>query len=335
MNISVIIPTLNSERYLAECLAALRGQSFDRASVEIVIADAGSFDATLDIAREFEVEKIIHNELRTGEAGKAAAIRVAEGEFILHVDSDNVPVGDDWLERLAAPLADPEVVSSEVLRWAYDPADSVVNRYQALTGINDPLSLFIGNYDRYSTLTGRWTDYPVTIEKREGWEKVWLESAAVPTMGANGYLVRRTAYDVVPVGDYLFDIDWVNQLVLAGHACIGRVDIPIRHYFCGSIGQFVQKTERRTNDYFYFQSRSMRTYPWTQTNVGAVVRFVFSTITVVPVVLQSVKGYRRFPDTAWWFHPLACWITLVSYVRGVIRRALGRSRIQDRAQWSQ
>ena len=51
-------------------------------------------------------------------------------------------------------------------------------------------------------------------------------------MGANGYLVRRSAFDVVPLGDYFFDIDFVHDLVRAGKRVVARVDVPIRHYFC-------------------------------------------------------------------------------------------------------
>ena len=49
---------------------------------------------------------------------------------------------------MVAPFEDPEVISSEALRWDYRRQDHFINRYQALTGINDPLALFVGNYDR-------------------------------------------------------------------------------------------------------------------------------------------------------------------------------------------
>ena len=69
MFLSVVIPTLNSEKTLAECLAAIRAQSLPRDSYEIVIADAGSSDRTLEIAREYGVETVTGNPLKTGEAG--------------------------------------------------------------------------------------------------------------------------------------------------------------------------------------------------------------------------------------------------------------------------
>jgi glycosyltransferase involved in cell wall biosynthesis len=332
--ISVVIPTLNAERYLDECLTSILAQTYPRDCLELVIADGGSTDRTLEIAHLHGADLIVANPLRTGESGKAVGIRESSGELVLMMDSDNVLVGDDWLKQMVKPFDDPEVISSEALRWDYRRQDHFVNRYQALTGINDPMSLFVGNYDRFSTLTGRWTGYPVIEEQRDGWLRVQLDPDHVPTMGANGYIVRRRAFEAVPIEDYLFDIDFVHELVLRGERTIGRVDVPIRHYFCDSVGRFYRKTRRRTDDYFFFASRGQRTYPWTTSRRRGVATFVASTITVVPLAMQIARGYRRTPDPAWLFHIPACWITLGVYGVGSIRGRL-KPRMLDRSGWRQ
>lgn len=333
--VSVIMATLNAQKYLDECLSALRSQDYPRELLEIVIADGGSTDRTLEIARRNDVDQILENPLRTGEAGKAVALRGASHELILHIDSDNVVVGSDWLRRMVEPLADPEVISSEALRWEYRRQDHFINRYQALTGINDPMAIFVGNYDRYSELTGRWTDYPYRSESRDGWEKVWLDPAHVPTMGANGYLVRREAYELVAVEDYLFDIDVVYDLVQAGRNCVARVDVPIRHYFCDSVTRFYRKTRRRTDDFYFFASQGRRSYPWTSRQRAGVLRFILSTVLVLPLLLQVARGMSRRRDlAAWGFHLLACWITLGVYAAGTVKGKL-RPTMLDREQWSQ
>lgn len=331
--VSVIIPTLDAERYLDECLRALRSQEYD-GEVEILLIDAGSTDRTLEIARSHGVTRILDNPLRTGEAGKAVGVRAAAHDLICSVDSDNVVVGSDWLARMVVPFDDPEVISSEALRWEYRRQDHFINRYQALTGINDPMALFLGNYDRYSYLTGRWTDLPYESEVRDGWIKVRLDPANVPTMGANGYIVRRRAFDVVPVDDYLFDIDFVHDLVKAGEGTIARVDVQVRHYFCDSMRRFYLKTRRRTDDYFYFSSLGRRSYPWTRRRLLGIGRFVASTVLVVPLVVQVVRGWRRLSDPAWLFHVPACWITLAVYAHGTVRGRVS-PKMHNRDGWSQ
>ncbi len=333
--ISVVIPTLNSARYLGECLESIVEQDFPRELLEIIVVDGGSRDATLEIAELHGVDRILHNELATGEAGKAQGLHHATRDLVLMVDSDNVLVGRDWLRMMTRPLmVDPSVVSAECLRWEYRREDHFINRYQALTGINDPMSLFVGNYDRWSELHQRWTGYPVHSQHRDGWERVELSAAHVPTMGANGYLVRRAAYAKIDVGDHLFDIDAVHDLVAAGSNVIARVDVPIRHYYCDSVSRFYRKTRRRTDDFFYFRSRGMRTYPWTTQQRLRVLWFVSATILVLPLLVQVARGYRRIADPAWLFHLPACWITLGVYATGALRGAIRPAKL-DRSQWSQ
>jgi glycosyltransferase involved in cell wall biosynthesis len=333
--ISVVIPTLNSARYLDECLKSIIDQDYPRDLLEILIIDGGSHDQTREIAERHGVEHILDNRLATGEAGKAQGIHFATRDLILMVDSDNVLVGEDWLRRMVLPLIeDPIVVSSECLKWEYRRQDHFINRYQALTGINDPMSLFIGNYDRWSELRQNWTAYPVSVAHRNGWERVELDPSCVPTMGANGYLVRKEAYEKIGLGDYLFDIDAVHDLVVAGQNIIARVDVPIRHYYCDSVRRFYRKTRRRTDDFFYFRSRGMRSYPWTTRQRLAVLRFIASTVLVVPLLVEAARGYRRVADPAWLFHVPACWITLVVYAAGTLR-GITRPAQLDRVGWSQ
>lgn len=330
--ISVIIPTLNAEEYLPGCLESIRAQDYPREAVEIVIADGGSTDGTRDLAGGYGA-RVVENPDRTGEAGKAAGIAAATGEVLVFVDSDNRLVGADWLTRLVAPLRDdPGIVSSEALRWEYVRADGLVNRYCALTGINDPASLFVGNYGRHSYLTGRWTDYPVRIIPRDGWQEVVLHPDHVPTMGANGYAVRAEAIRRVPgIDRYMFDIDAVQELVRLGYTRVARVDIEIRHLFARRVRDFARKTRRRAQDFMHHSGSGERSYSW---RAGGLARFAASTVLVLPLLIQTARGMRRRPDAAWLFHPVACWITLAIYAEAVVRSRL-RGGQYDRSGWRQ
>jgi glycosyltransferase involved in cell wall biosynthesis len=331
-SVSVVIPTLNAEKYLAECLEAVRTQEY-AGEVEILLVDGGSTDRTLEIAERFAVEHVLPNELRTGESGKAVGFHAAQGDLILSIDSDNIIVGSDWLQRMVEPFADEAVIASETAKWDYRRTDHFVTRWSALTGVADPLALQIGNYARYSYLTDRWTDYPHRAERREGWIRVMLEPGRVPTLGANGFLVRRRALDVVPIDDYLFDIDFVQELVERGERTIALVDVSIRHYFCDSVGQFYRKTRRRVDDYFFFATTGHRTYPWPSRS-RAIVRFTASTLLVAPLLVDVIRGARRKPDRAWLFHIPASWITLWVYGVGTIRGKV-RPTMLDRTGWRQ
>ena len=52
--ISVVIRTLNEEKYLEQLLSAIQSQDKEGFDIEIVIIDSGSTDKTLFIAKKFE-----------------------------------------------------------------------------------------------------------------------------------------------------------------------------------------------------------------------------------------------------------------------------------------
>ncbi len=333
--VSVVIATLNAERDLEACLAAVAAQDYPADRVQLVVGDAGSTDRTLAIvARHGGV--VVPNPLRTAEAGKAAALTAATGELVLLLDSDNIVVGTDWLRRMAAPfVTDPDVMGCEPARFHYDPDDNVVNRWHALLGAADPLTIYTGNYARDCVLTGTWTDLPHRAVARDGWERIELDPRAVPVLGANGFVMRRRAYELVPVGDYLFDLDHVHELVARGHAVFARADVAVHHRFVSGIGQYRTKTQRRADDFFFFRSEGQRSYPWTQKRTRGIADFALSTALVAPVVRDAARGHARRPDLgAWAWHVAACWMTLVIYALAVLRARRGPQML-SREGWKQ
>jgi len=337
--VSFIIPTLNSERTLEKCLASIEAQDYPRDRIELVISDAGSTDRTLSIIEKFRKLSAISyqlsaNPLKTGEAGKAVAIDASKGEILAFVDSDNMLQGKDWLKKMVSPFEDKGIFASEVLYWHYDREDSVVDRYCALTGINDPICLFLGNYDRWSYLTGRWTGLELRSQTdKGGYLEVVLDSNNIPTMGANGFLIRKDILKHANYKPYYFDIDVMFELVKKGYDRLARPKTSISHFFCDNIATYVRKQSRRIKDYFYFKSKNMRSFEY-KIKSFAFFRFILYTILIFPLFLQSLRGNSQKKDAAWFFHPLACWITLIVYAFATIQSLIS-PRMLSRGKWRQ
>lgn len=334
--VSFVVPTFNSARTLTACLGAIRAQNYPPERVELVIADAGSTDTTLTIAREFRCDRIVANELRTGEAGKAAGIRAATGDIIALVDSDNILDSPDWLRMMLKPFADPSIVATEPLWYTRRPTDPAMTRYFAMLGMNDPICLFLGNYDRMSMITGRWTDLDVVTRDRGDFLELTLSADQLPTIGANGFVIRRSLLDGVRWEPYFFDIDIMHQAIGAGHNRVAKVRCGIVHLFCSTLGDFARKQDRRIRDFLFFSATKERTYPWDRQRRAGLVRFCLATLLVAPLIVQMVRGWRRQPDRAWWLHIPVCWITLWVYGLATIQKALGVApAAKTRAGWKQ
>jgi len=80
-HLSVIVPTLNEEATLRDCLDSVRFAD------EILVVDSFSTDATVDIAREFGA-RVLQHEYVYSARQKNWAIPQAKHEWILLVDSD-------------------------------------------------------------------------------------------------------------------------------------------------------------------------------------------------------------------------------------------------------
>ena len=77
--ISIIIPTLNSEKTLSLTLNSIYKQTLKKEKYEVLIIDGGSQDQTLSIARKFNA-KIIDNPYKTPEMAKAIGMKEARGK---------------------------------------------------------------------------------------------------------------------------------------------------------------------------------------------------------------------------------------------------------------
>ncbi|MCX6355397.1 MAG: glycosyltransferase family 2 protein [Candidatus Aureabacteria bacterium] len=334
-SVSIVIPTLNAVSILPDCLESIAVQDYPRERIEVIVADGGSTDGTLEAARRYGV-RICENPLQTGEAGKAVGVKNAGNELVALIDSDNLLPSTDWLRRMVEPFSDPEIIGSEPWEYVWRAEDGFIDRYCALMGMNDPLCYFLGNYDRRNILSGKWTGIEVGEKDRGGWIEVTLTRKGVPTIGANGTVLRRALLEEMGVGDYLADIDLMAETVeKKGTVRCAKVKIGIIHLYCGSnIAKFARKQRRRIRDYLYYKKKNIRKYPWENLNRWGIVEFVLSCTLGVPLFYQALKGYVRKRDPAWMFHPVACWITL--WVYGMERmRGFFVVREMSRKGWGQ
>ena len=89
--ISVIIPVYNVADYLPQCLDSVLGQ--DHEDLEVIVVDDGSTDSSGAICDQYALQdsrvRVIHQANAGAAAAKNAALRVATGEYLSFVDSDD------------------------------------------------------------------------------------------------------------------------------------------------------------------------------------------------------------------------------------------------------
>ncbi len=97
MDVSVIIPTYNEEKYIGPCLESLANQDYS-GSYEIIIGDGGSTDKTHAICKKYGA-KVVVEPKPTISAGRKKACEKAKGRIIVSTDADiQAPPG--WLNSI-------------------------------------------------------------------------------------------------------------------------------------------------------------------------------------------------------------------------------------------
>jgi len=123
--ISIVVPVLNEEASLERLTRSLLDQDYPHDKYEILMADGGSTDRSLEIVRRADPQariRILHNPGRTAPAALNVAIAGARGEIVTRVDAHS-RVAPDYLTRIVEVMRETgeSVVGGPVLMEADTP----------------------------------------------------------------------------------------------------------------------------------------------------------------------------------------------------------------------
>lgn len=107
--VSIIIRCYNEEQHIGRLLSGIMKQTVKN-SIEIIVIDSGSTDATVAIASRYPV-KLLSIQPDEFSFGRALNIgcSVSTGDLIVIASAHVYPVYQDWIEQLLAPFTDPDV----------------------------------------------------------------------------------------------------------------------------------------------------------------------------------------------------------------------------------
>lgn len=241
--ISIVIPTLNEEKFLSGCLESLRNQDY-KDKYEVIIADNGSTDDTANIARSFGVRVIACPEKKSVFYARQVGADTARGDIIVQADADTIyPKG--WLRRIADQfVTHPEVVAVAG-RFIYrDPTFWAKAEYFLRNGINRLTGLLFGK--------------PLLVS---GATFAFRRRAFLAVNGYEGIAYSPDQYGIVArlskIGEILYDKDLIvltssrsvrkPTLVLAGDilAHLNRFGMYLGRSCLGNLRVSVNKTRSR------------------------------------------------------------------------------------------
>ena len=107
--ISIIIRTLNEERYLKQLLEGIKAQKI-KEKIEVIVIDSGSEDNTLKIAQKHN-SRIFHIKREEFSFGRSLnfGCKNAVGDYLVFISGHCVPYNKNWLQKLINPLLNNQI----------------------------------------------------------------------------------------------------------------------------------------------------------------------------------------------------------------------------------
>ena len=215
MKLSIIVPIYNVAPYLRKCVDSLLAQ--DISDYEIILVDDGSTDDSGAIADElvnaFRLSplalrlllRVIHQSNGGLSAARNTGIAVAQGEYIMFVDSD------DYLQ--------PKVLGTLMEQVERDNLDVLRFRYQNVRENGEAFAPYkdMTNYNDYSSLPA---DGLTFLNERMGTQCYAVQ-----------FLVRReiVLQEQFMLGIYFEDTDWTPRMLLRAKR-VASTDLVVYNY---------------------------------------------------------------------------------------------------------
>ena len=169
IQISVVVPIYNAEKYLEQCLESLENQTFRK--IEIICVDDGSTDASEEIidrftARDRRFRKVIQENSGAG-AARNKGLSLARGEYIIFLDSDDY-FAPDMLKHAYNKIREDEADICVMGSWQHDEATDSITPCT--------YSLQLENYPPFRPFrTDDMTKNPFRCFVGWAWDKLYLK----------------------------------------------------------------------------------------------------------------------------------------------------------------
>lgn len=210
VKLSIIVPIYGVEQYLRKCVNSLLNQDIPSSEYEIILVDDGGHDKCPQIcdsyAEAHDNIRVVHRENGGLSAARNSGIEVAQGEYIMFVDSD------DYIEPnvFGGLMEQVELEGLDVLRYDYQNVRVINGEYEEFLPYKHPHKVD----HRQEVIDG--VTYLNTRMRYECYAWQWI--------------VRKSIVSTFTEGIHFEDVDWLPRMILNAKR-VNSTQMVVYNYF--------------------------------------------------------------------------------------------------------
>jgi glycosyltransferase involved in cell wall biosynthesis len=319
--ISIVTCTYNGNRVIDEYLKNIFEQDYPKNKIEIILADGGSTDKTLEIIDGYRkkfpgIIRFMKNprQFSIGKGnGMDMATRKARGEIVVQMDQDNILVQRDWLKNMIKILVDNPDITGVQSRLFIPEKSSATDKYVNAIGIEDPFAV---NYSLNAQIVLNPEKFK--YDKEGKFFTYVVNKDNFYYAGDNGFVIRKK--DFLDTGGYTQDIDNFYRMALSGRKYKIAVpkDIRLYHKTTTSLNHMIKKRVYYIGHYLLKNYGERDFYWWDKRNSFKqnfkFVSNVLSNLLFIPGLIKGVSMAAREKKSFWLIHPVALFSITLGYI---------------------
>jgi len=320
--VSFVMCTYNGISSMEECLKKLFEQNYPKNKIEVVIADAGSADGTLEVIKKYSkkypgIIVLFHNAKKHVD-GKGNGLDQAfaranpRAEFIAQIFQDNILVDPNWIQKMLAPmLIDKEISAAQSLLYV-PKKDNLINKYLGAIGMEDPFAI------PYA-LNSQAVLHPEKFEyhKNGDYYSIRITEENFLYGGNNGCIVRTK--DFWKAGGYVKDTEEFYRFAIKKYKVAVPAGTRINHIAAENFGHFLSKRGRYIMLYFRdnYEDRYFYWFDLKKNNFKQNLKFVKNVVynlAIIPGMLKGIQMAIRERKLYWLSHPIFLFSITLDYM---------------------
>lgn len=314
--VSAVLPSIRRKN-LDYYIENLSKQTYQKDKFEIVVAWGGK-ERLDDMVEKYGI-KVIYNNTPDLEERRKIAVESATGEWIFMADDDNFFPNPNYIKNMMTAILMENASAGEAVWQYYSRNDYIANRYCALVGSYDPCTIYLKRQDSLPVWCKKWILGGKVEKETESYFLVSMTPSEIPTMGDQGFLVKKEDVLLGRNGKTLMHMDVCAALAECGR---GKF-IFMKDYFghdCVQTKKQLLGKLKRNIDRFQVESHSRKMNY--EINLRKMLKLGFVLGTFIIPIKDAIKGFVKIHDPAWFLHPVICFQVACIYTKSTLSAKL-------------